>query len=98
MILQLVAKVIYILLVAVEIILALRFILILLGANTSNQFMRLIISVSRPVVAPFSGLVSDSITLWGFRIDLVSLVALIVLMLVAYGVLEIIRTFERHHE
>lgn len=98
MLFQLVAKLLYVVLVVVEIILALRFVFTLLGANQANQFVRGIYTASTPLIKPFSGIVSDTVNVFGFRVEIVTLIALVILTLIAYGLMEVIHTFDRPHE
>jgi uncharacterized membrane protein len=79
---------IYILFGLVEVLLALRFVLRLLGANAQAGFAQLIYGVTGPLVVPFQGLFgtfqSDSSVL-----ESVSLVALVVYALVAWLVVKL---------
>lgn len=71
------------LIVALEILLALRFFLRLTGANVDNQFARFIYNLSDPFIAPFATLFISPTTASGTHIfDLNTLVALM-----AYGLL-----------
>lgn len=67
--------------------LGLRFILSLLGANTTNAFANFIYDTSHPFVAPFFNLFNyDSIQYGVSRFELYTLVAIIVYGLVASGI------------
>lgn len=66
-------------------ILALRFVLALLGANPNNAFANFIYSISRPFIAPFFGLFSYDSTYTGVgRFELFTLVAIAVYLLLAW--------------
>ena len=58
---------------------ALRFVLLLLGANTGTGFGEFIISITQPFVAPFLPLFGEG------RVELGDLVAIIVYLLVGWG-------------
>ena len=65
--------------------LALRFILALLGANSGNGFANFIYSISYPFAAPFFGLFSYETSYGISRFELSTLVAILVYALVAWG-------------
>jgi len=62
--------------------LALRFLLALLGANPSNAFADFIYTVSHPFAEPFFGLFNYDQTLGSSRFELGTLVAIVVYALV----------------
>ncbi|RTK95079.1 YggT family protein [Candidatus Saccharibacteria bacterium] len=64
--------------------LAIRFILMLLGANTGNAFASLIYNLTRPLVAPFFGLFSYQPTYGSMRFEYETLVAIVVYSLLAW--------------
>jgi hypothetical protein len=73
----------------IEVLLATRFVLLLLGANQASAFVRLLYNLSRPFVLPFQGIFGepafgDSVIAWS------ALVGIIVYALVAYGVARLI--------
>ena len=61
---------------------ALRFVLLLLGADTSTGFGKLILSITQPFVAPFLPLFAAQ----GGRFEFGNLVAIVVYLLVGWGV------------
>jgi hypothetical protein len=65
--------------------LAIRFVLALLGANPANAFANFIYDASHPFVAPFFGLFSYDTQLGVARFELYTLVAMLVYWLVAWG-------------
>jgi hypothetical protein len=82
-------QVIYFIFGAIEALLALRFVLLALGANQGSPFVDLIYAVSRPFVLPFLGIfgepaIGNSVFEWS------SLVAIVVYMLVAYGLARLV--------
>lgn len=66
--------------------LAFRFVLSLLGANTTNSFANFIYNASHPFVAPFFGLFSYNNIQYGIsRFEVYTLVAIAVYAVVAWG-------------
>jgi hypothetical protein len=68
----------------IEALLAVRFVLLALGANEASGFVRLIYGLSRPFVLPFQGIFGEP-TLGASVLEWASLVGIIVYALVAYG-------------
>lgn len=66
-------------------IIAVRFVLTLLGANPDNGFANLVYSITYPLVAPFYGLFGYTLQLGVARFEFESLVAMLVYGLVGYG-------------
>jgi hypothetical protein len=82
-------QVIYFIFGVIEALLALRFVLLALGANQGSPFVDLIYAVSRPFVLPFLGIfgepaIGNSVFEWS------SLVAIVVYMLLAYGLARLV--------
>ena len=77
--------------------LALRFILALLGANTANPFASFIYTVSHPFVAPFFSLFSYNLRYGVSHFESYTLVAMAVYALVAYGIASLV-TINRHYK
>ena len=65
-------------------VLALRFLLRLLGANPENGFANLVYTMSHPFVAPFFGLFSYTEDLANGRFEFETLIAILVYGLVAW--------------
>jgi len=72
------------------VLLAFRFVLILLAANQDNGFANLIYSVSYPFAAPFFGLFGYTLHYGQSQFELSTLVAMAVYALVAYGITRLI--------
>jgi uncharacterized protein YggT (Ycf19 family) len=70
---------------------AIRFVLKLLAANPDNSFARFVFQVTDALVAPFAGLLSSIGVTSGSTVELVSLVAIIVYLLVAWVITSLIR-------
>jgi len=74
---------------AIEVLLAVRFTLLVLGANEASGFVRLIYGLSRPFVLPFQGIFGEP-NLGASVLEWASLVGIIVYALVAYGLARLI--------
>jgi len=82
-------QIIYFIFGAIEVLLALRFILLVLGANEASGFVRLIYGLSRPFVLPFLGIFGEP-TLGASVLEWASLVGIVVYALVAYGLARLV--------
>jgi len=82
-------QVIYFIFGVIEALLAIRFVLLLLGANQGSPFVNLIYTVSRPFVLPFQGIFGEP-TFDSSVVEWSSLVGMIVYILVAYGLVRLI--------
>lgn len=90
---KLIAKLIYTVLLVIETIVAIRFVLKMIDASTSNSFVNWIMVNSEMFVAPFRGIISESMTIGGLELELTSIVALTCYMIVAFVMVELIKTF-----
>jgi len=82
-------QIIYFIFGAIEALLAIRFVLLALGANEASGFVRLIYGLSRPFVWPFLGIFGEP-TLGASVLEWASLVGIVVYALVAYGLARLI--------
>jgi hypothetical protein len=82
-------QVIYFIFGLVEVLLAIRFVLLLLGASEASGFVRLIYGLSQPFVLPFQGIFGAP-SFDGSLIEWSSLVGIVVYLLVAYGLARVI--------
>lgn len=71
-------------------IILLRFVLLLINANEENAFVRWIYNTSEFFVRPFLGITNDP-TFDGFVFEINSLIAMLIYMLIIYGVLQLVR-------
>lgn len=85
------ARIIYYILGVIEVLLAFRFILALLGANRANGFADFVFGVSYPFAAPFFGLFGYQPTYGSAQLELSTLVAMAVYALIAWGIVKLIR-------
>ena len=82
-------QVIYDIFGVIEALLAIRFILLLLGANEASGFVRLIYGLSQPFVLPFQGIFGVP-SFDGSVIEWSSLVGIVVYLLLAYGLARLV--------
>lgn len=83
-------KIVYLIYGILAGLLAIRFIFSLLGANRSNAFADLIYTVTGPFVAPFRGLFNVNTDYGVSRLDIESLVAIIVYGLIAWVIVKML--------
>jgi hypothetical protein len=84
-----VKQVIYFIFGAINVLLVLRFVLLLLGANEASPFVTLIYGLSRAFVLPFRGIFAEP-DLGASVIEWAALVGIVVYSLVAYGLARIV--------
>jgi uncharacterized protein YggT (Ycf19 family) len=84
--LSIVARIVWLLAGVLLVLLAFRFAFVLLGANPANGFVNFIYTASHPFAAPFFGIFGYSIKYGVSRVELSTLVAIVVYALVAYGI------------
>lgn len=84
-----VTRLLYYMLDIVEVVLAFRFMLRLLGANADTQFVKAVYALSEPLVAPFRGVFSR-VAVEGTVVEWSSLVAMIVYAIAAYALIRLI--------
>jgi hypothetical protein len=90
---RLLARLIYTLLLLVEALVAARFILLLINANTDNSLVAQAMKYSNYLVSPFKGIVDDTLALGNLQFDLTSIVALVFYMILAFVAMEMIKAF-----
>ena len=82
--------VIYGILSALEIILLLRFVFRLLGANTDNWFIQFLYGFTNPLVWPFRGIFNDPAPASQSVFEFSTLIAMLIYALLAWGVVSLI--------
>lgn len=83
-------QIVWYILGVVEILLAFRFILKLLGANPFSGFTNFIYAVSDPFALPFAGILRISVSS-GMVLEWSTLIAMIVYGIVAYGIVALLQ-------
>lgn len=89
------AGVIYVLTLIVEALLSFRFLLHLLQASTTASFVRFIYAITRPFVAPFTGVIGLPIANGTARLEAVTLFAMLVWGVVGYLLMRLAQVLER---
>ncbi len=87
---NLLARIIWFIAGVLIVLLALRFVLSLLGANTNNSFASFVYNTSYPFVAPFFGLFSYQQTFGVSNVEIFTLVAIAVYVLIAWGIVRLV--------
>jgi len=82
-------QIIYFIFGVINVLLAIRFVLLLLGANEVSGFVTLIYGLSRPFVLPFRGIFATP-DLGGSVIEWAALVGIVVYSLLAYGLTRVV--------
>jgi hypothetical protein len=72
------------------VLLAFRFVFVLLGANPANGFANFIYTTSHPFVSPFFGIFNYNLRYGVSRFETYTLVAMVVYALIAYGIAKLI--------
>lgn len=85
------ARIVSYILGVIEVILAFRFALALLGANRANDFAQLVFNISQPFVQPFFGLFGYTPRYGDSHIEVYTLVAMAVYAILAWGIIALIR-------
>lgn len=88
---QKIANVVYAIVGIITGLVAIRFLLLLLGANPSNAFAEIIYNLSEPFVRPFYGLFNNSYLIGGgSRFELESIIAIAVIALLGWAIVKIL--------
>lgn len=82
-------QIVYFIFGVINVLILLRFILLLLGAQEQSSFVSLIYGMSRPLVLPFQGIFAEP-TLGGSVLEWASLVGIAIYSLIAYGIARVI--------
>ena len=80
------ARVVWFIADVLLVLLAFRFVLVLLGANAGSGFVDFIYDVSHPFAAPFFGIFGYKLEYGVSRVELGTLIAMVVYALVAFGI------------
>lgn len=91
MLLKLIAQIGYTVLVILEMLLSLRFVLKFINVPAQAKLVVWLYSITDKILSPFMGIVTESVKLWGFTIDLTTLFAIFILSIFSYGLYEIIK-------
>jgi len=86
----LVARIIYFIFGVIIAFIALRFVLLLLGANQGSAFVDFIYGVSGVFVAPFYGMFNNTPTFGASVLDVSSIVAIVIYALVSWALVALV--------
>src|SRR5688572_3688630 len=75
----------------IEVILAIRFLLALFGANRANDFANFVFSVSQPLVQPFFSLFGYTPRYGSSQLEMYTWVAMLIYAVIAWGIISLIR-------
>lgn len=75
----------------IEVLLTFRVLLKILGANSNSVFTGLIYAITDPLALPFSGIFGVTMTPTGAYFEWSTLVAIIVYLLIAYGLVQLMQ-------
>jgi hypothetical protein len=95
---MLASRIVYYVLGVVQVILAMRVLLALLGANRSNAFVQFVFDVSRPLAQPFFSLFGYEPRYGSSHLEMGTLVAMLVYALLAWGIVSLIQLPSRHRD
>lgn len=93
-----IARLVYFIFGLIVAFIALRFVLLLLGANEGNAFVDLVYGVSGFFVAPFYGIFGNTPQFGASIIDVSSIVAIIVYALIAWALTSLATIGSRHRD
>lgn len=88
---RLARRIVYYALDIIEVLLGFRFVLKAFGANTASPFVQFIYGASSPFALPFQGIFPDSSTGSAAVLEWSTLVAMVVYLLVAIGLVRLLR-------
>lgn len=71
--------------------LGIRFVLQLLGASEASGFVNFIYRLTEPLVAPFYGIFQTTVAYGAARLELESVVAMVIYTLIGWGIASLIR-------
>jgi uncharacterized protein YggT (Ycf19 family) len=75
----------------VEVLLAIRFVLQLLGASPASSFVDFLYRITEPLVAPFYGVFQTTLHYGTARLDLETVLAMFIYAIIAWGIASLIR-------
>ncbi|MBN1374291.1 YggT family protein [Candidatus Dojkabacteria bacterium] len=94
MVFRVIIKILYSILLAIETLIAIKFVLVFIGANSGNVFVSWITMITEPFIMPFNGILGASqVSLSVFTIDLNAFIAMIVYILLALFLIELLKAF-----
>ena len=84
------SRIIWFIVGIINVILAIRFVFVLLGANAANGLADFVYTVSQPLVSPFFNLFNYQYIDDGARFEVFTLVAIVVYTLIGWGIAKLV--------
>ncbi len=84
------SRIIYFIMGAVQVVLALRFLFRVLNADSTNGFASFIYKLSAPFVGPFNGITNDQGLGQGSVVEISTLIAMVVYAILTYGLIQLL--------
>ena len=85
-----ITRIVWSILVFLEVLLGLRFMLKLIAANPDSGFAALMYGITNPFIAPFAGLIATP-TSGGTILEATTLIAMVIYALIFWGIVSVIR-------
>jgi hypothetical protein len=89
------ARVVWFIAGVILVLLGLRFLLALLGANAGSGFVSFVYGITAPLVAPFFGIFNYNFTAGQARFEMFTLLAMLIYALIAYGIAKLVTITSR---
>ena len=93
--LKLIIRLAYFGVIFIEGLIITRIVLLVLNANLENKFANWVFNTSTIYVKPFEGLVTSSLQINNFTLELTPLVALLFYIIIAFVLSELLKSFSR---
>ncbi len=84
------SRIIYFVMGALELLLALRFLFRVINAETTNGFVNFIYNLSAPFIAPFNGIFNDQRIGQGSVVEVSTLIAMALYVILTYGLIQLL--------
>jgi hypothetical protein len=88
-----ITKIVYFILITIEVVIMLRFTFLLLGANEKNILVKYVIDYSDFLVTPFKGILDSDWNIGKFFVEVDSLVSLLIYMILGFGLSQLVKMF-----
>jgi len=93
--LKLIIRLAYFGVIFIEGLIITRIVLLVLNANLENKFANWVFNTSTIYVKPFEGIVTSSLQINNFTLELTPLVALLFYIIIAFVLSELLKSFSR---
>lgn len=93
--LKLIFRLAYTATLLIEALIITRIVLVIINANTSNQFAEWVKNTSEMFISPFSGIAANNLQIDNFVLPLTPIIALIFYIIAAFILSELLKSFSR---